>query len=280
MRKQAGSRQTKYIIDRTSFIIQLIALLSLVTVGFSNMNNLEYPLISRDSFKMCGYLLFGLFLQGVLSIAINGTIKFGNLYDEEKTVFQAGLTLGIVALIQVTVYFLFNQAIFQVTAIDVYAFFISSAIAEESLLRAGMIPAGMILLKNKTRDPKYLAVILLVIGTLFYMFLDPTFLIYIVIGLVICIMAVLFLFRDQADKKKYTTEFKIRAIFIVFITSLLFVFSHERYLDTAYLFVGTFFCGIVFGIAFVYTKNPLVTILAHAFVNFQSSGTIIQTLGV
>ena len=40
----------------------------------------------------------------------------------------------------------------------------------------------------------------------------------------------LLLFRDTENKKKYTIEFKIRAILMVFVTSLLFVFSHERYL--------------------------------------------------
>lgn len=224
MRKQAVSRRDSYTIDKISLIIQLIALLSLTTVGLLNLNNTEYPLLWRDSFKMTFFILIGLVLQLLTSFYSNDGIKIGNLYDEEKTINQAMITCLIVVAIQVSIYIFFNQFVFQVTAIEVYAFFVSSAIAEESLYRAGIIGAGMIIFKKQ-------------------------------IG-----------------------NYYIRAFILVLVTSLMFVFTHQRYLGIPHLFWGTFLSGIALGTAFVYSKNPLVVIIAHALINFISSGSIVQTL--
>lgn len=125
-------------IDRTAFAIIMVALGALMVLMVKYRGDSEYPTVSSDSLKLIiigtmalGSLIIFKMAYGQPHLIEN---KMGKI-DPLDYVFASLSYIGI----QVMIMFLRSMRIFQVSAVDVWAFYVSAAVIEELTYRLALI---------------------------------------------------------------------------------------------------------------------------------------------
>lgn len=150
MRKKRNDRKRKQVlladnpIDLLSIIFSVVALLVLLSLSFNYYNSTEYPTVASDCLILLVEGLFGLggiFATRILLCSKRGQNEdlIANQFNPDKTPFNIVLATAFYFLIQIVVILLRESKIFQVAAVDVFAFYLSAAIVEELFFRGFLV---------------------------------------------------------------------------------------------------------------------------------------------
>jgi membrane protease YdiL (CAAX protease family) len=131
--------EKRFTINRIVLVIEIFFAMSLTTLFIYNIDNVEYPNLSRDSLVNLGYLMVGLVFQLIVVAWQSHNIVIKKTISLEITLLLSFFTFIGCAIIQFAVTLTLQPQVTQVSVAEIYMFFASAAVAEESLFRGGIV---------------------------------------------------------------------------------------------------------------------------------------------
>ena len=149
--------------DTLSLVIQIIGFAMVILLYFMGIGNKEFPNMSESCITLLLFFVGGISGQFAVSFVERREIRILNKWNVNTPV-QAIITAALCLVAQVVVQILFGLKLFQVTVWMVYAFYVSAAVAEESLFR-GVLCKVIFEVGEKISTHKLILGIIAALGT-------------------------------------------------------------------------------------------------------------------
>jgi membrane protease YdiL (CAAX protease family) len=130
--------EKRFTLMKIVLLIEAVGIFSLSMLFILNLDNDEFPRLASDSLEFVILLVIGISLQIAVVYFDSHRVKVKDKIPE-TTLLLSFLTFIVTVVIQGVITLTLQPSVAQVSVVQVYAFFISAAIAEEAFFRGGVV---------------------------------------------------------------------------------------------------------------------------------------------